>query len=234
MKKKYLFAEFIIVFLILILPPLFVGPGNGMINIKGYFSWIVIVQALIAFLLDFQSHWIKKSLLKAQNISDTQTVSAQPASKFAALVRSMYWWTIVSGTLMLSNAAVNALALILPDSPEFTAAIGEAPETAAEWALLVPVLLISAYYEEVIYRDFLPQSLITLLPQKKFIRIISEIICILIFAFSHRYLGLTGVLNALAAGIILRLCRIRTENVYTGTAAHFIYNLTVIVFYVLI
>ena len=54
--------------------------------------------------------------------------------------------------------------------------------------------------------------------------------CALLFAFSHRYMGIPAVINALLCGIVLRICYKKTGSIFCGTAAHGCYNLTLLAF----
>lgn len=53
---------------------------------------------------------------------------------------------------------------------------------------------------------------------------VTELISVLVFAFSHRYAGWASVLNSFIAGIALRKCYLKSKNIFTGFAAHFLYN----------
>ena len=53
---------------------------------------------------------------------------------------------------------------------------------------------------------------------------IPEIITIILFALGHKYLGIFAVINACIACVILRICYIKTKNIFAGTIAHFMYN----------
>ena len=89
----------------------------------------------------------------------------------------------------------------------------------------------SAFYEESVYRFYFPEILLNFLFKKinrKSAIILTEIICTLAFAFGHLYSGILSVINAIFAHLILRYCFWRSKNIYTGSAAHFIYNLLVL------
>lgn len=92
-----------------------------------------------------------------------------------------------------------------------------------QWLLCVLCFLFSAFYEEAIYRVFLPESLIAFLGQKLYV--ISECISCFVFAFSHRYNGIFAVINALFGYAILRYCYKKTNNIFASTIAHFLYNI---------
>ncbi len=85
---------------------------------------------------------------------------------------------------------------------------------------LVAFIAVSAYTEEVLYRRYLPDVLAKFIP-----RIPADLISILIFALSHRYMGWTASANAFCAAIVFTILRKKTGSVlFTGTV-HFLYNL---------
>lgn len=96
----------------------------------------------------------------------------------------------------------------------------------------------AAFTEEIFYRFYLPEALkrnFNILSfgkldseKSKTLGIFFEIISVLIFAFSHRYLGLLAVLNAFFSGAILRLCMIKSKSVFVPATVHFVYNLCVL------
>lgn len=102
------------------------------------------------------------------------------------------------------------------------------PSDFIQWSFCVINFLFSAFFEEVLYRFYLPGRLkyfASFLPNKKIFLIICEVISCLIFAFSHSYMGFLSVLNAFFAHIILRICYLTCNNIFCGTAAHFLYNI---------
>ncbi|MDY2840551.1 MAG: type II CAAX endopeptidase family protein [Treponema sp.] len=104
----------------------------------------------------------------------------------------------------------------------------ELPSGIKEWIFCLLNFLFAAFYEEVIYRFFLPESLIyfaSRISSKKFFYFLSEFLSLLIFAFSHFYLGWLSVINAASGYVVLRICLIKTKNIFSGFCAHFIYNL---------
>ncbi|MDD6968890.1 MAG: CPBP family intramembrane glutamic endopeptidase [Treponema sp.] len=102
------------------------------------------------------------------------------------------------------------------------------PDSFITWLFCILNFLFSAFFEEVIYRFYLPMSLHSFFSQKsqenKAVFVIIEIVCCLLFAFSHLYLGFLSVLNAFFAHIVLRSSFFVSRNIYCNTAAHFLYN----------
>ena len=89
--------------------------------------------------------------------------------------------------------------------------------------------ILSAFFEEVIYRLYLPQQIkrfFSNIHNEKIKKYIPELITIILFALAHKYLGIYAIINAFFACIILRICYIKTQNIFTNTFAHFLYNIT--------
>ena len=55
-------------------------------------------------------------------------------------------------------------------------------------------------------------------------RAAAELIPLALFALSHRYLGTPSVINALACGLVLRLCTLKAGSLLPAVAAHTAYN----------
>lgn len=105
------------------------------------------------------------------------------------------------------------------------------PETFIQWIFCILSFLFSAFYEETVYRFFLPQVLIFFtgnkgcnLLKKYAVPLLIELSVCLLFAFAHAYSGIPAVLNAAAAHAVLRLCYRKCGNIYAGWLAHFLYN----------
>ncbi|MDE6069191.1 MAG: CPBP family intramembrane metalloprotease, partial [Treponemataceae bacterium] len=112
-------------------------------------------------------------------------------------------------------------------------------------------LFSAAFYEETLYRAYLPFSLKKIFRKKhrsqngfsnaeneikaetnsaqggkriRFFDAAFEIAAIAIFGFSHLQNGILAVANALVAGFFLRRCAVRTGGIKVGFFAHFLYN----------
>jgi len=107
----------------------------------------------------------------------------------------------------------------------------EKPQNFICWIYCILNFIFAAFYEESIYRLFLPEILRDFSSKlnKKLIYIIIEFIVCLSFAFAHFEYGIFSVLNAMLAHIVLRITFIKTGGIYAGFAAHFLYNLLQII-----
>jgi membrane protease YdiL (CAAX protease family) len=213
MKKQYLWGEFAVVFLFLVLPPLFTKSSGSPVNYT--FSLLLPAQAAIAFLLDFQEH-----------LSSKETGRNQTMERFSKKIQVLTWGAITFGGLMIVFALFQGLAFFFPKIASDSLLVDTvSPKKISEWIYCIIALAVGAYYEEVIYRQFLPKNGLMLWGTSKWKRSLIECISLLLFAFAHRYLGWAAVCNALCCGALLRLCYIKTNSVYTGSIVHFLYNI---------
>lgn len=216
MKKRYILAEFLIVFVFLLIPPIFADKGT---YLSEEFSFSVLAEFFIAAILQFQFKIENKCKKKSAN------------EKFIWLVNSLKWSALTLGFLMLIFAAVHAFSFAFKVSSAQTEILLKNPENVLSWTFLIFTLAAGAFFEEVLYRQFVPETLNSLLEKWK---IPVEIFSVVIFALAHRYLGWISVCNAAFCGAVLRLCRIKTASIAPSFAAHFIYNLSLVVFSVLL
>lgn len=223
MKKKYLLLEFAIVFIFLLLPPIFVSKAEIPPSLrKGAFSFAFLPQLFIAILLNFQ--WRKKAALTKKK-------------SFEKHISILKWGTITFGYLMLIFALILALQMIFGTtsaSADFSSSLSSScvfePRLLFFLSLAVNFLA-GAFFEEVLYREFFPKTLCALLDgvssekMKLAVSIFVEASAVLIFAAAHRYMGIFAVANAALCAIALRNCYVKTGGVYTGTVVHFLYNM---------
>ncbi len=221
MKLKYLSAEFLLIFVFLALPPLFVGPSAS-IPAAPRLSWAGVEALVIAILLSIQ---LRKELGRSR---------CHP-------LRAISIATVTFGMLMLAYALVGlgsfaAARLLGTEGPEAGA---RAVEGWLPWLQATAALASGAFSEETLYRAFLPEIPLLLLSRtgngflsrhRRQAAAAVEALCVLVFAFSHRYLGAAAVANAILCGTVLRTCYRKSGGVLCGTAAHFCYNMTLLLF----
>lgn len=212
MKNRHFYLEFILISCFFLIPPLFVN------QIRSFsVSWnsllFIIFELFIAI------------FLYTQNEKNDSTHKNQ--IKLFSFLVNQGLTLLVFGLLCLSSVIFNILAYYVK-SEDIEVIL---PQKASEYFLYIIVFLMSAFFEEVLYRKFLPESLIrfcNFIRNEKILRIAkwsAEIIAVLVFAFAHRYLGYLAVLNAFVSGIILRLCYIKSKSIFPGFIAHAAYNI---------
>ena len=114
----------------------------------------------------------------------------------------------------------------------------ENPQGFFDFLICIFNLLFAAFFEEVIYRFYIPFGIKNFLFRKVFdenqsksytifeksILLFIEIVTMLIFSYSHKYLGIFSVVNAAVAHLVLRFSFIRSKSLIPSTLAHFFYN----------
>lgn len=200
------------------MPPLFVSKGQGLTK-AGTFSFAPVFQFLMALILQVQFTRNIKNAVKNE-------------SKNTLIFKTAFWWSITLGTLMLIFVFMQILTYFWGND-ELSKNVLPSTNSVFSWIFIIFSVATAAFYEEIIYRQFMPEILKIIFfekNKKKWISILIDFISLLIFAFSHRYLGWIAILNAFICGFILRLCYTKTNSIWTGAAAHFSYNMTLILF----
>ena len=219
MKKRYILIEFLLVLAFLAVPPVFVSHGTGLSQ-AGTFNASVLYQLLISAILFFQFLKLK------------------PAEKSKAKIfRFLFHGTITLGILMIIFALMQSIELLF--SNEEMKSQNFMPDVDGPLSILFLTLAVvcGAFYEEVLYRQFLPEFIALIAGEKinrKLVFYGTEFLALLLFAFAHRYQGWISVVNSFLCGTVLRLCYKKTSSVLPGAAAHAVYNLSLSVFYILI
>lgn len=217
MKKEYIFLQFALVFLFFILPPLLTNQAQ-VLRPLGTLTWMLAVEVALVVLLEFEHRKFFKEK------------SAQ--SKTQLFIHCLSVSTLTLGLLMLAFALSQFLSITFPSLVHQNTEIAF-PQTLWQWISVLLVFLVSAVYEEVLYRQFLPFVALLIAGKVKLFQFLAELVAVLVFAFSHRYLGLVAVINAFVCGIILRWCYIKTRSFVPGAIAHFLYNIIVFSFWIL-
>lgn len=219
MKKRYILIEFLLVLAFLAVPPVFVSEGTGLSK-AGTFNVAMLYQLLISLVLFFQFYKLK------------------PAEKNnAKIFKFLFHGTVTLGILMIIFAVMQSIELLFPDSD--LKSQNFMPEINGPLSILFMVftVLCGAFYEEVIYRQFLPEFMALIAGdriKRKIIFYGTEFLALLLFALAHRYQGWISVVNSFLCGTILRLCYRKASSVLPGAAAHAVYNLSLSAFYILI
>ena len=132
--------------------------------------------------------------------------------------------------LALSALFLCALIIKIITKSQFVEYKTNLPASTVQWIFCVLTFLFSAVYEEIIYRFYFSDALKRLLEYspatgKKWIFWFCEIAGLLFFAFAHFYLGISAVINAAFAHVVLRLLYKKTNFIWNCVIIHFIYNI---------
>ena len=106
------------------------------------------------------------------------------------------------------------------------------PQTTLQKVLFAVSVIIAAAFEEVLYRYFLPESVLYLTGKiniskpaaKNAVRCIAETAVTVLFAAQHAYLGPAGIINAFSAGAAFRLITVRTGSPLFSLILHCLNN----------
>ena len=220
MKNKYLRIQFFIVLFFLVIPPVLRGAGDSATVFSPQIRTGVLIQLATAAILFFQNRITSR-------IEDT---NERRKERVRVAFKTSYWWALTLGFLMILYAFIELTCIIMKLNQYFA----KRPffdNTLMNWTCTIIILAISAFYEETLYRQYLPETLMEIIPRKgKAMFWISEIISIILFALAHRYMGLVPVINALVSGAILRFSYRKTGSIYAGLIAHFTYNILLVAF----
>ncbi|MFA6855582.1 MAG: type II CAAX endopeptidase family protein [Treponema sp.] len=206
---------FSLIFCLVILPPLFVNNAATEIFTTWSFPSQQIIYAYIAGMI-----------LWAFYMKNDQQKRKKTVKNITFFINSGY--TLVTFGLLCTIAAVTELFSHLTGLQP--SVIPVRPVSMLQYFFCILDFAAASFFEEVLYRLYLPDMLfrfISHIPLLTFrsSKIISESAVVIIFAFSHRYLGAASVVNAAIACIILRICCKKSGSVWTNTAAHFAYNI---------
>ena len=215
MGKKLSLFFLLLVLVVFALPPLFTPPYNTGIRKIEFTVFSATSVALSLVLL---------SISQGKRIA-----SPTPKDRFSSLILSLKAATFCFAALMLIFAFFQLLSVLSPLGLDTIQGDIEPPDGVAGWLSFVLALASAAFFEEALYRQFLPQMLIPLLPQKRAFTVIGELLCVALFAFAHKG-GTLSVLNAAFCAVALRFFRIRSPSLFPVFAAHFAYNLTLCAF----
>ena len=146
MKKYVLLLEILAVSIFLIIPPLTAKAGSPSADITKI-STSILIELCIAFLLELQyreAFKIKKNEIYLKK-----------------LVKNLKWNAISLSSLMFIYAALETVQIFFIKTPQIQNKSMLA-KSFSEWIFLILNLAASAFFEEEIYRQFLPNSLIFL------------------------------------------------------------------------
>lgn len=222
MKKFLLYLGFLLVCVFLVIPPFIPEQiENNVLNFSLSASSIII---LIISLLLYYFYEFKGNQLRKITFFELLLDSGKVFLYFGILIAVQ---TLLSLTGYIFNCESQVKIQFEKNIINFITAF--------------LMLGITAFYEEVLYRLYLPSTLMIIVNEllnrvlknaddskkdkcKKIGNLVIEITVILIFGFSHMYLGVISVINAIICGFVLRYCCVKNKTVITGAISHWLYN----------
>lgn len=221
MKKSFFFwLVFFYVILFFVIPPVFTQffvERND--EFVAFYPFSTFLLGAIAFLIYISA--IKGKIFDEEILSERQPFFLYSSNALVAF-----------GALCLSSVIFELIAFFAGSKAGLHSVVF--PAGFLGKVDFVFGVIFAAFFEEVIYRFYLPRALKELLfnvrknPQNEKINLrlslIAETASLILFALPHLYLGFFGFLNALVCGIILRVCMIKTKMIWISFAVHGLYN----------
>ena len=219
--------EYCIIIVVFVLPPIFSHAGSdfsGEKNIPAFLPLgaLTVYAAAAVFLY-----------LRTERRSKIFGISE--AFSFKRILSLVYKMVVCYCALIASALFWNYIAKITgkTELPPFNL-----PTTFNKRLLLFASAFVLAFYEEMLFRFFLPERGLAIVKsiaaaykktEQPVAVIVAELIPIVLFALAHRYLGLYAVCNALCAAVILRLALYKKLHIAVLCAVHGAYNITIFI-----
>lgn len=243
MRKWLIYLEFFLLCGYFVILPLFT-PSPDIQTISLELSPMIIILACLSFYLYYRYEY---SLSERQNQSFL-TILYNSGKVFTCLgililinvILSLISYIPYLKNGIFSECFTNKITVDLKDFNFFVGISGFIK------------FFISAFWEETLYRLFFPTALLIfsgnfrsrflekrdkngICKNEKFLKIYDavtrcfvETLCVVVFAYGHRYLGGIAVLNALLCGIVLRIFYLKNKSILYGFSAHFLYNIFIL------
>ncbi|MCR5290807.1 MAG: CPBP family intramembrane metalloprotease [Treponema sp.] len=222
MKTLYTVCSYLFVFIFFVIPPLFNKQiTDPAIASSWSFPFFIIPMGILSLFLWFEQRDHTQNVRTSQSTIRHIILSSYTLKTFGALCIVSSIMQIIASYLKHSETTPNII-----------------PHTPLQTVITLCTFTITAFYEEMIYRQFLPnmyqiiKSKVSL--PKPLIFTVQEIMPLMLFAFAHRYLGTLAIINAACCGIILRICTLKTGTIIPGYIAHVCYNIFTLCLYLVL
>lgn len=219
---------FFLVMIFYVIPPLLISSVSADVFTVWNFPYLQITRAFtIAAVIFIRAYVYNPRSQKFSFSSNLQSIFSDTNSQTVSLsVSKKILYTFLTFVFLCASAFI--FELLGKYFNVISAMKVLPPASAKEWCFCVLTYLCAAFFEEAVYRFYVVQSLAYdfLCP-----RYVAEILAVILFAMSHKYLGILAVINAIVAGVILRICFIKTNSIITCVVAHFIYNMIMLLFF---
>ena len=220
-KSTFFYLIFLYVLLFLVIAPIvFQFFGGWQEVIEACYPFSVFFNASIAFLIYTFSI---KGLIFEKPIERERL----PFFVYSANVLLCF------GFLLVSSCVFEAVSYFLKISGGLHEVIF--PSSILGWLNFFFGVICAAFFEEAIYRFYLPRAFREIFGNMKFFHnadkknnlrllVLCEAFPLFLFSLGHIYLGIFGFFNALLCGAALRLCMVRTKSLWISFAIHSAYN----------
>lgn len=226
MTKMIFALQFSLILLIFVCPPLFVAFSENLAVDFSKFNYFSLLGFLLALFLYFQDK--RERFLEGIPVQDNKK-GLWKAADFT----SHYFLTF--GSLAICAALFELIGLAVK-TPAFENVI--LPKNFLQGLVCAFSLAAAAFYEECLYRLYLPKAMKKILDRIKAgkktraaLIYFAEGADVLLFAFAHRYQGSLALLNAMLAGAVLRLSFVKSKSLWPPFFAHLTFNAAALFFY---
>ena len=221
--KKYVFwiVFFYVLLFLVIAPIIFQFFGERQEAVVAYYPFVVFLNGGIAFLIYYfalKGRIFEKHVLRVK----------KPFFVYSSCALVSF------GILCLSSVIFETISYFFEIGGGIQKVIF--PSSFLGWINFFFGVFFAAFFEEVIYRFYLPRAFREIFGKIKIFRnsdvaqnnqrlsVFCEGLTLLLFGLGHIYLGILGFLNALVCGAALRLCMIKTKSLWIPFGIHAIYN----------
>lgn len=222
MKKRTYAIEFAAMLLFFVLPPLLTQSVQETPRTATY-PPATFLNAIFAALLLYAHR--ERAPVGTDTKKHAENAAATPLQRYSAALHTV----MIAGAgiaafgVLCCSAAVLAL-ITRSHSPQLPAPLLP-PHGGAGWLNCAVGTAAAVFYEEALYRRYLPEAATALFGGgKRHRHLLCEAFAVVSFAAGHRYLGIAGIVHALIAGIALRRCLIQAGSLLAPCAAHGAYN----------
>ncbi|MBP3710575.1 MAG: CPBP family intramembrane metalloprotease [Treponema sp.] len=206
---------FIVIFSLFIMPPILTKDAATALFTSWTFPLVPLLHALLA-------------LFVYRFLCGRRVLSAKARGHASLIIKLLYALGAFC-CLCVTAALITRTIRLLGSAQRFTVAL---PSSAREAAYCIINFACASFYEEVLYRRYMPETMQMILERmystahgRRTTALISEAASVLLFALAHRYLGIASVCNALVAGIVLRIACKKSGTIWVNFVAHFAYNI---------
>lgn len=220
MRKHILFwTEFILVLFFFVFPPIFTPAQNPEKNVPPVFAYppqvfFMAGCAVLIYINEISRKPFFLPLLDVNTALQNKTENNSYTNLSATLV--------AFGALCLTGVFSSVISRLFLRAPEPTV-VAAVPKNIFNFIFGT---LCAAVYEEIIYRFYLPAAFRKAFSflKGRYAFLLYESIPVILFACGHIYNGMPALMNAFAAGIILRMHYRMTKSLSAVTAVHALYN----------
>ena len=222
--RNFKFFVFFYVLLFLVIAPIvFQFFGERQEAVVAYYPFVVFLNGGIAFLIYYFA--LKGRIFEKPVIREKKPFFVYSSSALVSF-----------GILCLSSVIFESASYFFEIGGGIQKVIF--PSSFLGWINFFFGVIFAAFFEEVIYRFYLPRAFREILlkrltgkkkaSEKMFdnqrLSVFCEGLALLLFGLGHIYLGILGFLNALVCGAVLRFCMIKTKSLWIPFGIHAVYN----------